>query len=184
MTMKAGDLAGIAHPASASNSHSAMVDAFVGSQSGANCPKNTVIAMKYLMLFLAIALSACAHKKPAVPDASLPVAKKPANSSEAIQLCQNVQRSDKVPVVCSFDYQNSVPTLSIDFPNAELANQWMATTHKNIITPFCGSSDRARRPALVLLNIQSAKLRDVYSCMTHSFTGWHKAESEDDQASF
>ena len=146
--------------------------------------ENRVIAMKYAsILLLAVALGACADKRPTVPDASLPLAKQPANSSEAIQLCQNIQRTDKVPVVCSFDYHNSVPALTIDFPNADLANQWMATTHKNIIIPFCGQSDRARPPALVFLSIGSAGLRDVYSCMTRKFTGWHKL-ADGDQASY
>jgi hypothetical protein len=159
--------------------------AFVRHRSGANCLQNKVITMKYTpLLFLAIGLGACSHERPVIPDASLPLAKQPANSSQAIELCQNIQRTDKIPVVCSFDYHNSVPALTIDFPNADLANQWMATTHQNVITPFCGHSDRARRPALVFLSIGSARLSNVYSCMTREFTGWHKSEAENDRVSF
>jgi hypothetical protein len=140
------------------------------------------------LLFL-LAHSACVGT--AAPSAADPAsssaghAGKAATIADASAACQRLQADAEIPVTCTTDYVENVPSMIVGFRSLEEARQYMAPFAEHIGNPFCEAAQRSGREARVYMTVGSgdAQRARKWSCELGKWGEWFANLPPSDDAS-
>jgi hypothetical protein len=129
-------------------------------------------------LAVVLAQSACvATQKPAESAAQAPAAgdaSTPMTIADASAACDGVQANSEVPVTCTTDYIENVPSMIVGFRTIQEAQQWLRPFAEQVGGPFCDAANRASREARVYMSVGEGDRQQVrrYSCELGKWGNW------------
>ena len=73
--------------------------------------------------------------------------------ADASAACERLQANSKIPVSCTTDYIDDVPSMIVGFRNRPEAQEWLAPFAEHIGNPFCEAANRNGREARVYMTV-------------------------------
>src|SRR5690606_30641435 len=77
----------------------------------------------------------------------------PSSIAEASAACDRLQANAKVPVTCTTDYVDNVPSMIVGFRHVQAAERWLQPFAEHIGLPFCNAANRNGREAPVYMTV-------------------------------
>jgi hypothetical protein len=100
--------------------------------------------------------------------------------ADASAACDRVQANRQVPVSCTTEYVDNVPSMIVGFRNGEEAEEWIGAFARHIGEPFCDAANRSGREARVYMTVGTgaAQLARMWSCELGKWSGWFSTTAE------
>jgi hypothetical protein len=118
------------------------------------------------------------------PSAVESPAPKPSTLAEASAACDRVQANTELPVSCTTDYVESVPSIIVGFRNPEEAQQWLGPFAEQIGGPFCDAANRNGREARVYMTVGTNEQQRarMWSCELGKWSDWFATTASENAA--
>jgi hypothetical protein len=137
-----------------------------------------------------LAHSACvattAASAPATPESrSALAAGKTATIADASAACQRLQADAEIPVTCTTDYVENVPSMIVGFRSVAEARQYLGSFAEHVGDPFCAAANRSGRAARVYMTVGSgdAQRARKWSCELGKWGEWFASPPPSGEAS-
>ena len=94
--------------------------------------------------------------------------------ADASAACDRVQANREVPVSCTTEYVDNVPSMIVGFRTGEEAEAWIGAFARHIGEPFCDAANRNGREARVYMTVGTGaeQLARMWSCELGKWGGW------------
>lgn len=94
--------------------------------------------------------------------------------ADASAACDRVQANREVPVSCTTEYVDNVPSMIVGFRTGEEAEEWIGAFARHVGEPFCDAANRNGREARVYMTVGTgaAQLARMWSCELGKWSGW------------
>lgn len=106
--------------------------------------------------------------------------------ADASAACERVQANREVPVSCTTEYVDNVPSMIVGFRSGEDAEEWLGAFARHVGEPFCDAANRNGREARVYMTVGTgaAQLARMWSCELGKWSSWFSTsvESPEQQA--
>jgi hypothetical protein len=138
-------------------------------------------------LTLVMAQWACMPPQAAAPPgapgrsaAAEPAAARAKTLAEASAACDRVQANREIPVSCTTEYVDDVPSMIVGFRSGEEAEQWLGAFAQHIGEPFCDAANRNGREARVYMAVGTgtAQRARMWSCELGKWSDWFSTTPE------
>lgn len=133
-------------------------------------------------LALCLASLSCASaQQPAPPPQTPPPSPGvPSSIAEASAACDRLQANAKVPVTCTTDYVDNVPSMIVGFRNVQDAERWLQPFAEHIGLPFCNAANRNGREARVYMTVGEGADEQArrWSCELGKWGDWFATNSD------
>src|SRR5262245_4519740 len=98
----------------------------------------------------------------------------PSTIAAASAACDRVQQNSEVPVSCTTQYIDDVPSMIVGFRDDGAAREWMGAFAQYIGNPFCDAANRNGRQARVYMTvgIGAAQKARMWSCELGKWSDW------------
>ncbi|HKO94255.1 MAG TPA: hypothetical protein VJU61_24045 [Polyangiaceae bacterium] len=125
-----------------------------------------------------LAQSCVPTRAPTEPDTPLTLA-------DASAACQRLQANGNIPVSCTADYIDDVPSIIVGFRNREEAQRWLGPFAEHIGDPFCQAANRSGREARVYMTVGRGNEQQArrWSCELAKWGDWFANPSQPSQPS-
>lgn len=117
------------------------------------------------------------------PSSSREAAPSPAKLAtiaEASAACDQVQASVRIPVSCTTDYIDNVPSMIVGFRTAREAAEWLGPFAEHVGNPFCDAANRSGREARVYMTVGTGSAQQArrWSCELGKWGDWFATAPE------
>jgi hypothetical protein len=94
--------------------------------------------------------------------------------ADASTACAAVQQNPDVPVSCTAEYIEDVPSIIVGFRNADEAREWLGPFVEQVGGPFCDAANRTGREARVYMTIGTGAEERArrWSCELAKWSEW------------
>lgn len=109
----------------------------------------------------------------AAPSGSAPSGKA-GTLADASAACDRVQANREVPVSCTTDYVDNVPSMIVGFRTGAEAEEWIGAFARHVGEPFCDAANRNGREARVYMTVGTGaeQLARMWSCELGKWSSW------------
>jgi hypothetical protein len=97
-----------------------------------------------------------------------------ATLADASAACDRVQANQEVPISCTTEYVDNVPSMIVGFRSGEDAEEWLGAFAKHIGEPFCDAANRNGREARVYMTVGTGagQRARMWSCELAKWSAW------------
>jgi hypothetical protein len=101
-------------------------------------------------------------------------ATKVATIADASAACKQLHANTKIPVTCSTDYVDNVPSMIVGFRDRSEAERWLEPFAEHIGNPLCQAANRSGREARVYMTIGEDEKQQArrWSCELGKWGDW------------
>jgi hypothetical protein len=94
--------------------------------------------------------------------------------ADASAACDRVQANREVPVSCTTEYVDNVPSMIVGFRTGAEAEEWIGAFARHVGEPFCDAANRNGREARVYMTVGTGaeQLARMWSCELGKWSGW------------
>jgi hypothetical protein len=96
--------------------------------------------------------------------------------TEAVRRCKAIQESNEVPVLCTAEHIEGIPTMAVAFRNEREAKELIPVIESAILTPFCDAASSSNRRAQLVETI-GKELGRKLDCEMRTWSEWHSLSS-------
>lgn len=98
----------------------------------------------------------------------------PRTLADASAACEHLQADSKIPVSCTTDYVDGVPSMIVGFRTLPEAREWLAPFAEHIGNPFCAAANRSGREARVYMTVGAGNEQQArkWSCELAKWGDW------------
>jgi hypothetical protein len=123
------------------------------------------------LLFLVFTtLSACTVVCKVDPPATK--AQRPLTISDTLQICENIQSDNDIPIGCSVEYYEGKPMMNVLFSDVGSMNSLWEAMVQNVTLPFCNAATSSNREAFLIILVNNIKKKRFYSCEKQKWADW------------
>ena len=117
---------------------------------------------------------------PPGPSEAAPPPAKLATIAEASAACDQVQANVRIPVSCTTDYVDDVPSMIVGFRTAREAEEWLGPFAEHVGNPFCDAANRSGREARVYMTVGTGPAQQArrWSCELGKWSDWFATAPE------
>jgi hypothetical protein len=91
--------------------------------------------------------------------------------AEVVRVCNDVQADADLPISCTTEYVNGVPSVIVGFPSAADAKTYIEQVAQQVAQPFCDAANRSGNAATFFITVANEQARR-YDCKRQSWSEW------------
>jgi hypothetical protein len=140
----------------------------------------TVVRCAAALALVSVQFSCASAQKPAEAAAQGSEPDRAMTIADASTACANVQQNPDVPVSCTAEYIDDVPSIIVGFRNPDEAREWLGPFVDQVGAPFCDAANRSGREARVYMTVGTGADERArrWSCELAKWGAWFQPARE------